>query len=420
MGERPIFENAPGLVMKPRVGAWEARWCARADLVQRGWLPKSLALWKGTEPTDADRQFVSDQCNSLQNEMLVWGRGGTPEFQFDGTLGSVVRAYQTDPDSNYHKIRYATRSHYVTLCKSIVKDRGHELLSDIKARHLLRWHEEWTLRGESIAHALIGMLRTVVGFGKIFLEDPECKRISEILSDMRFKMGKKRDVWLNQEQVIKVRDELRCRGLYSIALAQAFQFDLMLRQKDAIGEWVPQTEPGLSDILDEGSKWLRGIRWEEIRANGVLKHITSKRQKEIIFNLHNAPMVLQELAYSFGYALTADGQIDRGSLPVNGPIIISEATGLPWAAFEYRRQWRAAATACGLPKDIFNMDTRSGAITEAFLAGADPESVRQAATHSNIATTQGYSRNAEAHTERVAKIRIAHGNKTGTPDQENE
>lgn len=415
MGEMPKFENAPGLVMKPRVGSWEARWCARADLVLRGWKPKSLSLWKGVEPSDTDRQFVSDQCNVLQNEMLVWGRGGTPNFQFDGTIGSVVRCYQTDPDSSFHALRYHTRQHYVMLCKYIVNDHGGEIIADIKARHVKHWHEEWTPRGEAIAHALIGMLRTILGFGRTFLEDDDCGRLAGLLSGMRFKMPRKRDKWINAEQVAAVRAELRCRGLYSIALAQAFQFDLMLRQKDAIGEWVPQTELGISDVLEDGNKWLRGIRWEEINENGVLLHTTSKRQKDIEFNLHNAPMVMEELAYSFGYAVTG-GRIDRSAIPASGPVIVSEATGLPHIAFEYRRLWRSAATATGIPKGVFNMDSRSGAITEAFLAGADPESVRQAATHSNIATTQGYSRNAAAHTERVAKIRLAYGNKNGTSD----
>jgi hypothetical protein len=33
-------------------------------------------------------------------------------------------------------------------------------------------------------------------------------------------------------------------GWHSIALAQAIQFDCALRQKDVIGEWVPESEPG--------------------------------------------------------------------------------------------------------------------------------------------------------------------------------
>jgi len=78
-------------------------------------------------------------------------------------------------------------------------------------------------------------------------------------------------------------------GRPSIALAQAFQFELMLRQKDVIGEYVPIAEAGISDLQVDGLKWLRGIRWEEISEDLVLRHITSKRQKLIEISLRMRP-----------------------------------------------------------------------------------------------------------------------------------
>ena len=57
-------------------------------------------------------------------------------------------------------------------------------------------------------------------------------------------------------------------GRRSLGLAQAFQFDLMLRQKDVIGEWVPMGEPGNSTVLREDKKWLRGSKWSEITRTG--------------------------------------------------------------------------------------------------------------------------------------------------------
>lgn len=400
----PKFENAPGIVVRPRKKGFAAVWQARTDLVQRGFTPKSRRIAiVGAEPSKAERAFISDQCNLLQTEMLVWGRGGVPVVGvFDGTLATLIDCYLTDPDCNYPNLRLPTRKHYDYLCARLVKDHGTEAIADIKARHVKHWHEEWTPSGEAIAHALVGMLRTVLGFGRTFLEDDECERLSGVLSGMRFKMAKKREKFITAEQVIAVRRWCHARGCASIALAQAFQFDLMLRQKDVIGEWVPQSEPGLSDVLDGNNKWLRGIRWEEIDENLVLRHITSKRQKLIEFDLHNAPMVMEELV-GFGRVL-----------PTKGPVIVSRETELPYIAWEYRRQWRLSAREAGVPDDVFNMDSRSGAITEALLAGADMESVRHAAKHSNITTTQGYSRAEHQHTANVAKMRIAHANKTGT------
>jgi hypothetical protein len=39
-----------------RKNGWAATWQARSDLVKKGYLPKTVALWTGIEPTmiDAD------------------------------------------------------------------------------------------------------------------------------------------------------------------------------------------------------------------------------------------------------------------------------------------------------------------------------------------------------------------------------
>jgi hypothetical protein len=60
------------------------------------------------------------------------------------------------------------------------------------------------------------------------------------------------------------------------------------------------------------------------------------------------------------------------------------------------------------------MDTRAGAITEATDSGASIEDVRHAATHSNVAMTQRYSRNQEKKTATVMELRVKNRNKTRT------
>lgn len=83
MIERPVIENAPGLVWKRRKSGWNARWQARSDLRQRGFEPAEVNLWLGTEAELTDRLagFIRDRCNLLQAEMLVWGRGGIPRMK---------------------------------------------------------------------------------------------------------------------------------------------------------------------------------------------------------------------------------------------------------------------------------------------------------------------------------------------------
>jgi hypothetical protein len=47
-----------------------------------------------------------------------------------------------------------------------------------------------------------------------------------------------------------------------------------------------------------------------------------------------------------------------GERPANGPIVVCEWSGLPWTAHEFRRWWRQIANAAGIPKTVFNMDSR--------------------------------------------------------------
>lgn len=400
----PQIKDAPGLVWRRRVNEWVATWQARSDLGKRGFRPKTVPLWRGQAPDDLARADIQDQCNRLQREMLIWGRGGLPDapIKLDGTLKSLCDCYRRDADSGFDKKEHKTRLYYEALMKRIVADKGNELLRDLKGRVFLRWHEDLTERGIAMAHAIMGMMRTLVSFGANILEDKECERLRGLLSGMKFKQPKPRNERLTAEQATAIRKMAHEEGLHSIALAQAIQFECMLRQKDVIGEWMPQSEPGLSDVLHGPEKWMKGVRWEYIDENLILRHTTSKRKKEVEINLALAPMVMEELEWL---------RIDTGKVPTRGPIVISDYTGLPWHGQHFRRHWRKVADFAGVPKSVRNMDSRAGAITEATEAGAELEHIKQAATHGDISMTQRYARNQRGKTDNVLRLRVEHRNK---------
>lgn len=402
----PKTENTPGITWRKTKLGWEARWRARADLVKRGFKPRVVRLWASEqneiEPDEFSVAFIQDRCNALQSEMLVWGRGGLPPEAFDGTIRTLARCYQTDPDSDYHKGRYNTRGYYDTLCRMIVEYWGDKQLQEIKLRDVIRWHQHYLDQGKiAMGHSLIGMLRTLVGFGARLLEIPECVRLQGVLKQ-RFKMPKPRTSMLTAGMVVAIRREAHKAGRPSIALAQALQFEMGagIRQKDVIGEWVPISEPGISAVTNGNMKWLRGLDWKEIDANWICTHITSKRQKEITVALTLAPMVVEEW----------NGR-GRDVFPASGPVITDEKTGLPYTAQDFRKAWRRIATDAGVPRGIRNMDTRAGAISEATDSGAPLEKVRKAATHSDIGMTQKYSRGDAEATAEVMQLRVAHRNK---------
>lgn len=429
MTDRPQIDGAPGLGWRKRKNGWVATWYARADLIERGYPVKTMRLWAGEWPTEADAAMIITRCNGFQDEMLMWGKP-LPQLgtRFDGTLGSLIGAYQTDPDSDWFKLRHASRKTYGTLMGLIrktvwtdpagnVRVVGDEMLEDLRARTFLRWHEIWKDGGKvTKAHSMMTMLRLLMSFGSKFLDDKaaaECLRLSGMLHTMRFAAGKPRGSILTAEQVVLIRQAAHAAGLPHLALAQAIQFDCTLRQKDVIGEWVPLSEPGNSVVLSGDQKWLRGIKWSEITPTPdgrlMLKHVTSKRQKEIEVDLRLAPMVMEELARTY-----------PNGLPTSGPVIIDDRSRIPFDANWFRQTWRTLARKCGIPDAVRNMDSRAGAITEGLIAtGGDLDSVRIAATHSNVTTTMGYSRGNAERTAAVMTKRGAHRNKTGTPDGEN-
>ena len=426
-----MAQEAPGLVWRERKDGWAATWQARSDIVKRGYSRKTEALWTGSEPSEIDAAHIASRCQHLQYEMLAWSRGVEPPVpqlaEFTGSLQSLIHCYRTDTDSPYQKNRYHVRQNRDSMLRRITTRHGDEKLSNIKARLLLAWHKDWSMDGQRLAtgSAFIGQLRALFSFGATLLEDPDCERLCGVMHKMRFQGTKARGVSVTAEYANAIRVKAKEHfGWDSIALGQAFQFECTLRQKDVIGEWVPISEDGISAVTMNDQKWLRGIVWQEIDGNLILKHITSKKLKLMEADLKLAPMVLEELQeVAGGEALivvdeiTKKVTVNRHLLPASGPVLINDQTGWPWSGNEYRRKWRLVARACEIPDNVWNMDSRSGAISEAIQAGAPIEFVRHAATHSDVSQTADYDRGQAEATAKVMRMRMDSRKKqTGTPD----
>lgn len=424
-----LGQPAPGLVWRKRQNDWVATWLARTDIIERGYKPRSWPLWIGVDPTPAEAETIATQCQHRQYEMLAWSRGVEPPPEpepekFTGTLRSLAHHYRTDKDSPYQKNRYHVRMGRDSTLRHIVKDHGDELLSNIKARVLLAWHKDWSKDGQRLATGskFIGQLRALFSFGATLLEDEQCERLCGVMHKMRFAGTKHREVSVTADYANLIRTAAHEHfGWHSIALGQALQFECTLRQKDVIGELVPLAEPGVSAVIVRNLKWLRGIVWSEIDENLILRHITSKKQKMVQVDFKLAPMVLEELQRIAGEdplivvdEITKKVTVNRHLLRASGPVVICDTNGLPWTANEYRRKWRLIARHCGIPDSVWNMDSRSGAISEGIAAGASLEMVRHAATHSDVSQTADYDRGQAEATAKVMKMRMDSRNKPKT------
>jgi hypothetical protein len=432
-GPKPplLGQPAPGLVWRPRKDGWVATWQARTDLTKRGFRPKYVALWGGGTPNEVEGAEIATRCQHLQYDMLAWNRGveEPPEIlpdHFTGNLKSLAHCYQTDPDSAFKKNRFHVRKNRASMLRRIVAKHGETPLSDIKARVLIAWHKEWSQDGKRLASgsAFIGQLRALFSFGATLLEDPNCERLCGVMHKMRFPGTKHRAVSVTADQADLVRAAAHVHfGWHSIALGQAIQFEGTMRQKDVIGEFVPLSEPGLSTVIIGDKKWLRGIVWQEIDENLILRHITSKKQKPIEIDFKIAPMAMEELQFLAGPEplvvvndITKKATVNRHLLPASGPVVICDTSGLPWSDNEYRRKWRLIARHCGIPDNVWNMDSRSGAISEAIQAGASMEMVRHTATHSDVSQTSDYDRGQAEATAKVMRMRAEARNRPKTKD----
>ena len=88
-------------------------------------------------------------------------------------------------------------------------------------------------------------------------------------------------------------------------------------------------------------------------------------------------------------------------------MILAESTGEPYKHRKFTERWRKIADKAGVPSNVWNMDARAGAITEAYDLGATETDVMKSAGHKNRQTSARYNRGTLEQTNRVAELRLA-------------
>lgn len=140
---KPHIMGAPGIVWRKLAnGAWQGSWRARADLVERGYLPKNRQVWVGdvygSHPDQTAAAAIADACANLQDEMLAWARssGVSVMNAYDGDLRTLIGAYQTDPDSAWHAKRYEVRNVHTKLLNRIAANQRLDTITTLLFRLL--------------------------------------------------------------------------------------------------------------------------------------------------------------------------------------------------------------------------------------------------------------------------------------------
>ncbi|AWB22680.1 integrase [Methylobacterium currus] len=394
----------PGLKRKARKGGPDVpMWAARADLVKRGYEPKTVRLpYRLDEPDDAP--LLSAACLRLQAEMLEWSSGHLRDpNRFDGTIRSLSRRYQTDPESPFNRrLKHTTREKDAHVLTLIEKAFGDRLVPSLKLADFWRWYDaakkpKATGQPERVRRAwgIMKKLRELFAYG-VAAELDGCARVRDILAEIRFPQPARRRVTLDLEHIEAFIPKAIEMGRISLALATAIQFDAVMRQKDVVGEWEPIPEgEALTGIVLNGRRWVNGLTWAGVVLDGVTRKATTKTGAMIAHDFSLCPHVQQVAAH-----VLPERRV--------GPLIVDEQQGRPYAGDAFQREWRKVARAAGIPDHIWNMDARAGAITEAEDAGADLDAIRATAAHTDAKTTARYSRGAVGKSRTVAELRLAH------------
>lgn len=270
---------------------------------------------------------------------------------FNLKVADLIARYKTTEESGYSKLRFRTRENYDGVLRRLERDLGREQIKNLDRDRIWAAYEEWAEGGHiTMAYSIVRMLRQLVIFGARTLKSKECRDLRFTLSEMKFPTAKGQSERLSREGAAAIIAKAHEMRLPSIALAQAFQFECGLAQRDVIGEWIPESEPGEPILFDgDGHKWLRGIRWDEIK-DSILRHPRSRDGVMLDIKLSEAetPLLMKELARY------PNMQGKRA------PIILDPLTELPFNAWTYRSEWRKIARACGIPDHVKNMDSKGG------------------------------------------------------------
>ncbi|CCE05823.1 putative Phage integrase [Bradyrhizobium sp. STM 3843] len=377
-------------------------------------------------PEDAEEVQLAEICQQHTARLQAWIETVSKEepsltrTRYDGTMRTACQIYQEHPLSTFNSVKHNTRRGYLADLTVIVESVGQRLIRNVTVLDVKNWYQQWrkgvvyvdeagnqTIGPERVAraHNAVAMVRMVLRF-MAALRHPDCKLLAEELANVQFEREGAREQELTYQHVrafIRTAFDLAEKGVMPqdralyMAIGTASQFELMLRQKDIIGDWAPRNATarfpaGISIVHLDDETWSGFFTWESV-PGWRWRTRTSKSK-------YRSPAEFDLTLYDLLFPLLEMVPMDQR----HGAIVKGEH-GLPIRYRSYAKWWRQIATAAGIPVEVQSMDARAGGATEAEEAGANLEGIQANLTHTKKEMSLRYIRRRTKKIAAVAEVR---------------
>lgn len=396
-GSDPLY--APCLSWSGRdPSARQARWKCPHKYLSAGYKVSSVKVGAPGYPEDQYQLERALRCRQLTQELVRWWEALDQPKLHLGTWHHLIARYKSDEFSPIREVKRNTKQGYLEQLGKLETAIGHMPIQDLDYEQIKRIQKVMEEKGRSISyiHRFFNTLRRVARYGKA-LQIREAAAVAQTLGEMRFQVGAARQVAPTRDQIYEIVAAADAAGLSDFAVGILMQFEFTLRAVDVRGQWL-ETHEHEGGIIRNGKRWQDGLTWDMFDADlkGFSK-VISKTAKSLPepyrFDLTPLPEIRSRL------------RMLRQENPV-GPVILSmRAGGLPYTASGWSQAWARLRKAAGLPKNIWMMDIRAGAVTEAKSLGVDPFALRDAAQHASVSTTNRYSRNRSEGANQIVQLR---------------
>lgn len=340
------------------------------------WNPKRAA--KGVSASlsvirladDLTDEQIAAECRRLTDQLRDELLELDSPPAYNGTIKALIDCYKHDTTSTLHSVKHSTRVRdYEPSLRVLEKNIGTRRIDVLRASDFKKWYAEWRKKGHRRASGAIKLLRVILSYGA-GERLPGCLQARTIMSDMLFDQPSARTVVMTYDQCLAIVEQSVVEKCPSIGFVEALKFETALRRIDVIGEWSPPEEGG-------AFRW-KGLTVGDISKDHILSIKTSKTGATASRDMNMMPLVTEALkAYT---------------MPEIGPVVIDEDTGKPYRENHYSEKFRKVRDKAGVPKTVWSMDSRAGAVTETLEATGSLEAARDLATHTTTKMTQRYSR----------------------------